>query len=616
MKKASLLLVVGLALTVTLQSCLFQNDPVGPNLPPRITYASPEQLVIELRAEIDSVHFVIEARDGNLDELTYKYVLLDGAGQVDSLLHTGNSYIFRPLRGGFYHLQGRAYDRYNFDRRDWYVDVTEMHNDPPRIVWRSPAQDSFTVLIGDSVEFRLGVEDDHPQNLRYSYYAWGALAKHREPTSEFVYRFMQNGICDVKAVVWDGAYGDTTSWAVTVVGDPDTIPPSPIADLAGWTGDEPGTVSLQWTAPGDDGDQGTARYYLIRTKTIQILTESDWLHASPKTGAPAPAPAGSVETAVVNNLNPGTWLYVAVRAVDDFGNISPLGNCIRLLARGFDADGRVIDADTGEPLAGIFVSAEGVVCTTGVDGRYRLDNLPYYTNRVRARDELVPGDLGAYYDLSWPVPPLTSHFSLDLPLVPVLGLESTLWEDSYPGGFLEFLKYLTDTRGLNGRPTIFRRWNHYPVSVYNPPFMWEGVDLQALAAAAMESWESGSGLDLFAETDDPEAADVVINYDEVLDSKHRIEKIAFNPDGTPSKIAIWIFPKNTLSPMTIRGQMVFAHEFGHVLQLAHSTDYGHLMVGQTAPAYYVNGPTLDELRLLRVLHRFPFIFDTTVIQND
>ncbi len=66
----------------------------------------------------------------------------------------------------------------------------------------------------------------------------------------------------------------------------------------------------------------------------------------------------------VENLIPGTWLFVTARAVDDFGNISELGNYIRLLVRGLDADGVVFDAYTGEPLEGALISAEGIRDTT------------------------------------------------------------------------------------------------------------------------------------------------------------------------------------------------------------------------------------------------------------
>ncbi|MDD3643359.1 MAG: hypothetical protein PHQ19_07860, partial [Candidatus Krumholzibacteria bacterium] len=285
----------------------------------------------------------------------------------------------------------------------------------------------------------------------------------------------------------------------------------------------------------------------------------------------------------------------------------------RLLVRGIDADGTGIDADTGLPVPGVVVSAEGIRDTTAADGRYRLVNLPLYTDVIRVRDEHVVGELGDYYDLAWVVSSLEWHFTLDLPLLPAFGLEAEL-HDTYEGDFLEFLKYLTDTRGLMGRPTIWRNWDHFPLSVYNPPFTWEGVDIQAVAARGMLEWEERSGLDLFVDAADPETADVKIVYDLEHTTKHHVETVATNADGTPLKMVVWIYPNNTLSPIHVKGLMIFAHEMGHVLELSHSYDLGHLMVGMTAPI--TNVPSIDETRLIRVLHSYPVIFDTSQILKE
>jgi hypothetical protein len=614
MKRAIWLTVMGLAWGTAFPSCIFQNDPVRPNSPPTITFAFPDELVLVMQAPTDTIRFTLEAGDPDLDEITYRWVFLDRDGNVESTVVTGdNSYTFDPVIGGFYHIQGRAHDRVDYAAHDWYVTVIEEHNEPPEIVWRAPDQDSISVLIGNSLEFRMGVEDDHPEDLRYTYYVGAERIEYLDPTPDISYRFMQNGIFDVRGIVTDGEFADTTRWAVRVTGEPDTIAPGPITDLRGWTGSEPGTVLLRWTAPGDDGNEGTARYYRVRTHTIPIFTEDEWDDASQKNGVPVPGPSGTVETMTAVNLNPGTWLYVTARAVDDFGNMSELGNCIRLLVRGIDADGLVYDAQTGLPVGGVVVSAEGIQDTTGADGRYLLRDLPLYADLIRVRDEHIVGDLGDYYDLAWNLHDLEWHFTLDLPLLPAFGLENEL-SNTYGGDFLEFLKYLTETRGLMGRPTIWKNWNHYPVSVYNPPFTWEGVDIQAIAAQAMQEWEERTGLDLFVDSSDSSTADVVITYNLEDNSKHHVETIASNPDGTPLKKEIWIFPINTLSPINIKGLMIFCHEFGHVLNLSHSYDLGHLMVGFTAPITSV--PTTDEVRLVQVLNHYPIIFDTSQILKE
>ncbi len=275
MRKVSLILVAGLALGLSVQSCIFQNDPAKPNSPPSISGFEPRDMILTIEAPADSILFILQAQDIDGDALDYRYYRVDRDGQIDSLLKRSSSYLFKPRTGGSYHIRAVAEDHYDYAFRDWFVTVIEQHNDPPAINWRSPDQDSITVLIGSTAEFRMGIIDDHPDDLLFTYLVEGSTEE-IDNTPEFQYRFMENGIFDVEGRVWDGEYGDSTSWVVRVAGEPDEMPPAPITDLRGRTGTEPGTIDLFWTAPGDDGEDGRASYYRIRTHTIPILTESDW----------------------------------------------------------------------------------------------------------------------------------------------------------------------------------------------------------------------------------------------------------------------------------------------------------------------------------------------------
>ncbi len=108
---------------------------------------------------------------------------------------------------------------------------------------------------------------------------------------------------------------------------PDTIPPAAIQDLAASTLDTT-RVAMTWTAPGDDGNQGTASSYLIRMKTGgPIADEATWQAAGPVAGPiPAPAPGGSPEKFTVTALAPGISYGFAVRALDKAGNLGGLSN--------------------------------------------------------------------------------------------------------------------------------------------------------------------------------------------------------------------------------------------------------------------------------------------------
>ncbi len=89
----------------------------------------------------------------------------------------------------------------------------------------------------------------------------------------------------------------------------------------------PNSVVLTWTAPGDDGNTGTATTYDIRYSTATI-TAANWASATQVTGETAPKVAGSAESFTVNNLTPSTTYYFAIKAADEAGNWSTLSNII------------------------------------------------------------------------------------------------------------------------------------------------------------------------------------------------------------------------------------------------------------------------------------------------
>jgi len=105
------------------------------------------------------------------------------------------------------------------------------------------------------------------------------------------------------------------------------VPPSGVTDLTMTQAGET-WLRLAWSAPGDDGSIGRAQAYRIRSRASQpILTESDWSRSVDAPGTyPAPAPPGSHEQFLLDGLHPGVTYGLAVRAVDDAGNLGPLSN--------------------------------------------------------------------------------------------------------------------------------------------------------------------------------------------------------------------------------------------------------------------------------------------------
>ena len=107
---------------------------------------------------------------------------------------------------------------------------------------------------------------------------------------------------------------------------PDTTAPATIT-LAASTGSTNGTVSLSWTAPGDDNDQGTASSYDVRYSSSSIDDETDWGNATVvNTGVPTPQIAGSSEAMTVSGLTAGDTYYFAIKAQDEVPNQGNLSN--------------------------------------------------------------------------------------------------------------------------------------------------------------------------------------------------------------------------------------------------------------------------------------------------
>jgi len=104
----------------------------------------------------------------------------------------------------------------------------------------------------------------------------------------------------------------------------DSASPSAVTNLA-ISSPATNSLTLQWTAPGDDANSGTATTYDLRYSTSEI-TEGSWVAATPVIGEPAPLSAGTVQSMVVSGLSANTTYYFALKTFDEVSNISSLSN--------------------------------------------------------------------------------------------------------------------------------------------------------------------------------------------------------------------------------------------------------------------------------------------------
>lgn len=89
--------------------------------------------------------------------------------------------------------------------------------------------------------------------------------------------------------------------------------------------DATNSMTVRWTAPGDDGNTGQATSYDLRYSTSAI-TDANWGFATAAQGEPLPKAAGQNEQLLVANLQPNTSYFFGVKTADEAGNISSLSN--------------------------------------------------------------------------------------------------------------------------------------------------------------------------------------------------------------------------------------------------------------------------------------------------
>ncbi len=118
------------------------------------------------------------------------------------------------------------------------------------------------------------------------------------------------------------ALSNVTSKAITE----ESIPPSAISNL-GAANETSTSVTLSWTAPGDDGDVGTASQYDIRYSTA-VITAANFSLALKTALAPTPKIAGLAESFTVNGLSAGTTYHFAIKTADEVPNWAAISNVV------------------------------------------------------------------------------------------------------------------------------------------------------------------------------------------------------------------------------------------------------------------------------------------------
>ncbi|MEZ4654132.1 MAG: fibronectin type III domain-containing protein, partial [Candidatus Eisenbacteria bacterium] len=169
----------------------------------------------------------------------------------------------------------------------------------------------------------------------------------------------------------------------------DTRPPDPIGDLT--VGAVTATsVALSWTAPGDDGAEGTAAGYDLRYAEAEASLD-DWTAATLASGEPTPGVAGTLEHFVVGGLRPATHYFFGIRTTDEAGNVSATSDPLVEATTAADP-GAVVWREVYRTPSAVNAlwgsSADNVYAVAGRGGVYRFDGNTWSALSTGANDQL------------------------------------------------------------------------------------------------------------------------------------------------------------------------------------------------------------------------------------
>jgi hypothetical protein len=108
------------------------------------------------------------------------------------------------------------------------------------------------------------------------------------------------------------------------------------------------SVTLSWTAPGDDGWIGQAKTYDIRFSRYPI-NASNFAYATHLNTSLLPGPSGRKETLTIFGLTEGVTYYFAVRTADESTNWSPVSNIAYAAGGVAGVENLIIDPQFSSP---------------------------------------------------------------------------------------------------------------------------------------------------------------------------------------------------------------------------------------------------------------------------
>lgn len=584
MYRANLTIILVVLLTMSTNPACLTDEPVSVGRPPVVKdFSPPNDGIIETFVE-DTLTFLVVAIDPDESELDYEYCLNDSAVSSSkswkyAILETGPANVSCTVTDGLYE-----------SRITWQVDRQARINYSPVITSFSPVEKFPKVITGNQIEFAIQAYDPDKDPISYYFTLDDSVV-----SNSTSYRYFAGlpGDKIVTAVVTDGEGFATHRWYLTVSKIPDTVPPGAVDIISVETGVEPGEIIVQWIAVGEDGDEGMASNYLLRTSPSPIIDELSWSRSSQRPGVPDPALPGEVMEMVVTGITPARYTYVAIRALDDFGNLSGLGNSLGGYARGMRISGKVVDAVTGNDAPNISVLLAQYLTTTDVYGDFDFIELPPLTTYLTVIDESQQGFVGSYFDFRMRYDVVHEDYR-EVTLIPNIPIETDKYTD-----FLNFYNSMVEKYN-RPFPNNQRRWAP-PIQLFVQTYSANGLDYKATVEETALALNTHLGFEAFTITSSlPDIGVRCIFRSDIAVDNYGVD--TWTDDWYPIHGTCEF--RTLYAPATVEAfKIVIRHELGHALGLNHSTEPLHLMVGGMAPLAYNFTP--DEVALIRAYYTVP-----------
>jgi|GEM_PF-2493939 len=223
------------------------------------------------------------------------------------------------------------------------LQVTGVTDTTATISWTAPGDDgtSGTAAVYD-VRFLQGSTPIDDANWASATEATGEPSPQAAGSTE---TFTVTGLVENQEYYIAVKAGDEVPNWSGVSNSPQAIPadlvaPAAVTDLRSPSSDET-SVTLEWTAPGDDDTTGTADHYVVKYLQGTLTAgefDAAWDTGLVDTNPPTPQAAGSTDTTTIGGLATGATYTFALKSYDEIPNESDISNVVVLTVGTPDTD--------------------------------------------------------------------------------------------------------------------------------------------------------------------------------------------------------------------------------------------------------------------------------------